>query len=130
VAAKKRSGVKTAEKDFAGAFEGLRGILQPYAAKLHAKHDTADSYYLEAYDPDSHGKLFFAAAKINKNYVSFHLMAAYCFPELLRGISLELRTHMQGKACFNFAAPDARLFGELKALTTSGARMFRSLETA
>jgi hypothetical protein len=79
-----------ANADFPGAFAGLRAILQPYAAKLHAKDDTDDSYYLEKPTSNPREKpAFFGAAKINKNFVSFHLMAAYCFPELLKGISPE-----------------------------------------
>ncbi len=59
-----------------------------------------------------------------KNYVSFHLFPVYMFPDLLDGISEELKARMQGKSCFNFRAPDAVLFRELAALTKEGlARM-------
>jgi hypothetical protein len=117
--------------DFPAAFAGLRAILQPYAARLHARQDTADSYYLEAPAPGSRTKPnFFGAAKINKNYVSFHLMAVYCFPELRKGMSPELKKHMQGKACFNFTAPDARLFRELQLLTEAGAHKFRAQKSS
>ncbi|MGA7916753.1 MAG: hypothetical protein WCA00_16080 [Candidatus Acidiferrales bacterium] len=127
---KKASSPKPLAKDFPGAFVGLRKILQPYAANLRAKDDTRDSYYLETRTSDPRGKpFFFAAAKINKNYVSFHLMAAYCFPELLRGMSPELKKHLQGKACFNFSAPNPELFAQLAALTAAGARKFRAQKT-
>ena len=122
---------KSRANNFPQVFAGLRKILEPYEATLHAKDDTSDSYYFETRTSDPRAKpFFFAAAKINKNYVSFHLMAAYCFPELLRGMSPELKQHMQGKACFNFTAPDTALFGELEALTAAGARKFRSQKQA
>jgi hypothetical protein len=116
--------------DFPGAFAGLRAILQPYGAKLHAREDTQDSYYLERPASNPREKpASFGAAKINKNYVSIHLMAAYCFPELLKGMSPELKKHKQGKACFNFTSPDAKLFNELFELAAAGAKKFRAQKT-
>jgi hypothetical protein len=113
--------------DFPGAFAGLRAILQPYAANLHAREDSQDSYYLEKAAASPREKpAFFGAAKINKNYVSIHLLAAYCFPELLKGMSPELKKHKQGKACFNFTSPNASLFAELAELAAAGAKKFRS----
>jgi hypothetical protein len=46
--------------------------------------------------------IFFGAAQIKKNYVSFYLMPVYMFmfPKLLDNISPELKKHMQGKSCF------------------------------
>jgi len=116
--------------DFAGAFAGLRAILQPYEANLHARDNTDGSYYLERPGFAPREKpAFFGAAKINKNHVSFHLMAVYCFPELLKGMSPDLKNHMQGKACFNFTAPDAKLFRELSKLAAAGAQKFRGRKT-
>jgi hypothetical protein len=118
-----------AAADFAGAFVDLRAILQPYAAKLHARDDTKDSYYLEkpASSPREKPALF-GAAKINKNYISFHLMAGYCFADLLKGMSPELKTRKQGKACSNFTSSDAELFGGVSKLTAAGAQKFRALK--
>ena len=127
---------KTAPKmrvidDFYGAFAGLRAILQPYEAKLHPRENTLDTYYLERPASNPREKpAFFGAAKINKNYVSLHLMAVYCFPELLKGMSPDLKKHQQGKACFNFTVPDAELFHELAKLTAAGAQKFRKRKTA
>jgi hypothetical protein len=41
----------------------------------------------------------------------------YVKPELLDGISPELKARMQGKSCFNFADVDKPLFKELASLT-------------
>ena len=64
--------------------------------------------------------LWFGAVQMKKRYVSYHLMPVYLNPQLLEGISLELRKRMQGKSCFNFSTPDAALFKELAALTKAG----------
>lgn len=109
------------------AFAGLRAILLPYAAKLRVREDSKKSYYLETHLAGPRAKpRAFAAAIIMKNYVSFHLLAAYCFPVLLQGLSPALKKRMQGKGCFNFTAPDANLFRELAQLTAAGARKFLS----
>jgi hypothetical protein len=44
-------------------------------------------------------------------------MPVYYFPELLTGLSPELKKRMQGKSCFNFVEIDFILFGELDQLT-------------
>jgi hypothetical protein len=49
--------------------------------------------------------------------VAFHLMPVYAKPELLHGISPELKKRMQGKSCFNFSSADETLLRELEALT-------------
>jgi hypothetical protein len=69
--------------------------------------------------------LFFGAVKIGKRYVSFHLMPVYVNPELLDGMSPELRKRMQGKSCFNFTRADDALFAELETLTAAGFARFR-----
>ncbi len=59
--------------------------------------------------------MFFGAAVIKKNYVSFHLMPVYVHPDLLEGISDGLRKRMQGKSCFNFKALDEDTLAEFGA---------------
>lgn len=64
--------------------------------------------------------MYFGSVKINKNYVSFHLMPVYVFPFLIDKISPELKSRMQGKSCFNFKTIDIKLFSELGELTGLG----------
>jgi len=52
-------------------------------------------------------------------------MPVYMFPELLAGISKELKQRMQGKSCFNFKAEDPVLFRELAGLTERGFDRFQ-----
>jgi len=111
--------------DFDAVFARLRSILAPYAKTLVAKNDNPDYYYLETKAPLYKGRpVFFAAVRIGKGYVSFHLMPVYAYPEMRKGLSPALRKRMQGKACFNFTAVDEELFEELRRLTAKGAEGF------
>jgi hypothetical protein len=102
-------------------FARLARIFDPYRPRLIVKTDEPGHLYLDAPPSAAYPKgLFFGAAKIGKRYVSFHLMPVYVFPELLEGISPELRRRMQGKSCFNFTKPDDVLFAELAKLTAAG----------
>jgi hypothetical protein len=116
------------KKDFEGAFAGLRRILAKHAKHLSVVKDGPHGYYLESRAPRYKGKpLMFGAAVIGKNYVSYHLTPVYMNPPALKSMSPELRKRMQGKACFNFVAPDKKLFTELDELTQRGFEEFRKL---
>lgn len=115
-----------AKTDFSHVFEKLKSILQPYAGQLTVKTDTSNTYYLDGpYSPKWQKELFFGSAQIKKNYVSFYLMPVYMYPELLNGVSPELKKHMQGKSCFNFKKVKPELFEELAKLTRQGAEKFK-----
>ena len=89
--------------NFPLVFEKLKSILEPYSSKLIVKVDTSEGFSLDgAYSEKWKKELFFGAAQIKKNYVSFYLMPVYMYPDLLKNISPELKKHMQGKSCFNF----------------------------
>lgn len=106
--------------DFPGAFAGLKAILAKHAHKLKVTKDLPDTYYLDTHlirKKDGY-PIFFGAVIIKKNYVSFHFMAFYCMPEMIKNLSPELKKRMQGKACFNFTAPDPVLFAELDAVAS------------
>ncbi len=112
--------------EFETTFRKLRAILEPYAAKLKV-HDNSNDYYLDTHHIMKNKKpMFFAAVRAGKSYVSFHLMPVYAFPDLLAGISPELKKRMQGKSCFNFTAVDEKLFKELAKLTRAGFAKFAS----
>ena len=111
--------------EFDLVFTALRSILTPYAKKLTVKTDAPGDIYLDgAYSEKWKKPLFFAAVKIQKNYVSFYLMPVYLYPDLLKNISPELKKHMQGKSCFNFKKVEKSLFDELKSLTKQGFERF------
>ena len=117
------------QSDFPIVFENLKSILKPYSKKLTTKAEKKDTYYLEGpYSEKWKQNVFFGSAQIKKNYVSFYLMPVYMYPDLLKGISPELKKHMQGKSCFNFKRVDPALFKELTTLTKKGFERFQKEE--
>ena len=109
------------QKDFEAIFQRLRSILQHYAPRMTVIDDQSGNYCLDTPYSEQYKKtVFFGAAKIKKNYVSFHLMPVYMATNLLEGMSPELRKRMQGKSCFNFTKLDDGLIDELTTLTQKG----------
>lgn len=107
--------------EFVIVFDHLKEILSPFEDRLLLKKDTAIAYSLDTpYTEKWQRELFFGAAEVNKNYVSFHLMPVYMYPDLLEGVSERLKKRMHGKSCFNFKRMDSGLFAELKELTRRG----------
>jgi hypothetical protein len=112
--------------EFPQVFNELKKIIQPYAPKLTITADTPEGYSLDGpYSEKWKKPVFFGAAQIKKNYVSFYLMPVYMFPDLLKDISPELKKHMQGKSCFNFKKVEPDLFNELASLTHKGFDRFK-----
>ncbi len=99
-------------------FVDLKAIMAPYVAQLDVKKDDDTELYLDTKHLQKNKKpLFFGAVQIKKSYVSFHLMPVYVKPELLTGLSSELKNRMQGKSCFNFTSTEPVLMKELEILT-------------
>jgi hypothetical protein len=115
-----------AQKDFPAVFASLKAILKPLEQRLVVEADTESGYSLNTHYAEKFGKpLFFGAAQVKKNYVSYYLMPVYVFPDLMRDMSPELKKHMQGKSCFNFTRVEPALFEELAALTRKGFERFQ-----
>jgi len=114
------------EAQAAVVFYRLAAIFTPYRSTLIAKTDEPENLFLETPPSAAYPSgLFFGAVKIGKRYVSFHLMPVYVHPDLVDGMSRELRKRMQGKSCFNFTRPDDALFAELETLTAAGFARFQ-----
>jgi len=120
---------KVADKkqDFDLAFEGLRKILKIYDKKLRMVKDGPGDYFSESKSVRYQGKLVMFAGITSKSYVAFHLFPVYMFPDLLKGISPELKKRMQGKACWNFKKPEESLFAELGRLVEASFERFAQL---
>ena len=117
------------QTDFPIVFEHLKNILEPFAPKLTVTADTMSAYSLDGpYSEKWKKELFFGSAQLKKNYVSFYLMPVYMYPDLLEGISPELKKHMQGKSCFNFKKVEPELFEELAKLAEKSYARFQKEE--
>jgi hypothetical protein len=121
--------------DFEIVFGRLRAILEKHRGNLAVSADTPTHFglagsvgpaTLEAWrGKRKHPTVPVAWVQIGKGYVSFHHMAVYGHPALLKGISKELKARMQGKSCFNFTTVDEALFNELEQLTVASCAAFR-----
>lgn len=101
--------------DLDSTFTHLTELLRENAVGLVVVRDDDEQLYYEVPGPT---REFFGAVMRKKSQVAFHLMPVYHHPELLDGMSPELRRRMQGKSCFNFTKVDPALFSELGALTS------------
>lgn len=111
--------------DLAPVFQAFKALLEPYAIYLRVLN-TPQQFYLETYKLAPNRKPWmFGAARLRKNYVSYHLMPVYRYPDLLEQISPKLRQRMHGKACFNFRRVDLDNLAELQALTQRGFERFQ-----
>jgi len=124
-----KGGPAAKAKDFAAVFVALRQILGDHGKQLAVQTDKPGNYHTVVPSVLHRGKpIYFAGVRTGKNYVSYHLMAVYTSPELLKGMSPELKKRMQGKSCFNFKAIDRGCFAELHRLTAAGLKKFKSEE--
>jgi hypothetical protein len=112
---------------FKETFERLKAILASYSEELVVVLDEEDNFYLNTHFTMKNKKpMYFGSVKINKNYVSFHLMPVYVFPELLDNISPVLKKRMQGKSCYNFKTIDDEMHQELTELTKAGYLQYKN----
>ena len=112
--------------DFGLLFARIRALYTPHEPRCVKLCDEPGRYYLgsqEVRAKDGY-RTAFGGVEIKKNYVSAHVMPVYAHPELLDGVSPELRKRMQGKSCFNFRTLDQALLAELGALIDRGADRF------
>ncbi len=113
------------KNNFNEVFDRLKSIFKPHAKKMEVASDTEQYYLLNThYIMKNKQPLCFGGVRRGRNYVSFYLMSVYASPDLLKGMSPELKKRMQGKSCFNFKEIDKKLFGELAKLTKAGAAKF------
>jgi hypothetical protein len=113
--------------DFGPIFARLKSLMEPYEAQLNLNANNAENYVLIASRLGPNKKpLWFGGVQIKKNYVSFHLMPVYMYPDLLVDVSEGLRKRMQGKSCFNFKKEDETLFNELDDLIKRSFERFKA----
>lgn len=116
------------KQDFNIIYARFTDLLSRYAGEsLQIRTPKPDQFELFGPPtPRSRGReVWFGAARIGKRYVSYYLIPVYACPDLLEGISPELKRRMQGKSCFNFTRVDESLFQELEVLTEQGYARFK-----
>jgi hypothetical protein len=116
--------------ELAETFVALRAILEPYAKRMVVAVDEPGNYEIASPTmADRLGRpLFYASVRINKNYVSYHLMPVYADKAMRDSLSPSLRKRMQGKSCFNFVTVEPEQIKELATLTKKGLAGFNNLK--
>lgn len=115
------SSTKQKKAEFAATFARLRKILAPFSKRVRVTADTSTAYMTDSLTLTYKGKpMFFAGVRLGKSYISYYLMPVYCFPELLKEASPDLKKRMQGKSCFYFTSADDPAIAELGPLTKAG----------
>jgi hypothetical protein len=109
--------------EFQEVFSVIRRVLASQERDFVVQSDTATDYTLVTKCPSPFPQhkgnpMWFAAVKVGKAYVSYHLLPLYMAPTLQTKVSPELKKRMQGKACFNFkVVPDKATLASLEELT-------------
>jgi len=112
--------------DLKMVYDALVKVLKKHEKNLKVSTDNESSYQLIGPMSEKFKKeLWFGGVQIKKNYVSYHLMPVYMYPDLVKGISEELKKRMQGKSCFNFKEVDKDLFKQLAELTEKSIKTFK-----
>jgi hypothetical protein len=112
--------------DLQPVFKQLRVVMQKYATDLQVIKDSDGHYSLNGdYSEQCKKVIWFGGVKRMKNYVSYHLIAVYAFPEVRAELSPDLQQRMQGKSCFNFTRLDEPLLDELSRVTARSVQVFR-----
>ena len=92
----------------------LEAILQPYRSRL----ETFEIYGVPMLRrPGARAHDWFAGVSPGNGVIRFFLLPMYAHPELLEGISPELRKRKRGASLFAFTDVDDGLIDELTALT-------------
>ncbi len=110
---------------FAKCFNELKSILLNYEKELRVHVNREYNFSLNAgYDEKRKADIYFGRVVINKNYVIL-LDARHVNPNLLNGISPELKKRMQGKSCLILNRLIINLFKELSNLTKKGFEFYK-----
>ncbi|CAN5213800.1 hypothetical protein BH20ACT16_BH20ACT16_10460 [soil metagenome] len=119
-----------AVEDFDELFAALRPLLERHAGgSLAVVRDEPDDYQVQTNRTGPSGTyMWFGAVQTRASHVSLHLMPVYSHPDLLGGVSDELRERLQGKGCFNLTPQEAtpQLLGELSELVDLGVERYRA----
>jgi hypothetical protein len=112
--------------DFEAVFAELKSVFDKHTQRLSVMLDSPIEYTLHTKRPSPLPQhkghpMYFGCVRVEKAYVSFHLMPLYMNPMLTQTISPALKKRMQGKTCFNFKTrPEPEALSELTRLTAAG----------
>ena len=121
--------IETVQEDFDELFAELRPVIERHATALQVVCDEPGDFQVETPKPGPSGtRMWFGAVQTGASFVSVHVMPAYSHPDVMEGVSDELRARMQGKSCFNFTPDTAtpELLEELSQVVDRGLERYRA----
>jgi hypothetical protein len=121
--------IETVQEDFDELFAELRPVIERHAAALQVVCDEPGDFQVETTKPGPSGtRMWFGAVQTRTSFVSVHVMPVYSHPDVMEGVSDELRARMQGKSCFNFTPDTAtpELLEELSQVVDRGLERYRA----
>lgn len=121
--------IEAVPQEFDELFAELRPLIARHASALKVIRDDPGDFQVETTREGPSGtRMWFGAVQTRASYVSVHLMPVYSHPDLLGGVSEDLRARMQGKSCFNFTPKTAsrELLAELSKLVDDGLERYRA----
>ena len=121
--------IEPVPEDFDALFAELRPLIDRHAPALAVVRDEPGDFQVETTKAGPSGThMWFGAVQTRKSYVSVHVMPVYSHPDVMEGVSDELRARMQGKSCFNFTPQTAtpELLEELAQVIDRGLERYRA----
>ncbi len=111
-------------------FQNIKKILQKHSNSFTVTQDSDKGFELYTNKPvEIQGRKFpnvyFAAAKIQKNFVGFYYMPIYANPEMLKQFKPELLKCLKGKSCFHIKKDDSVLLEQIDEALERGEKSYK-----
>ncbi len=110
----------------------LLGLLKKYEPEMDIRQNTGTIYdmygtkQVEAVNK-VHDGMYFASARIQKNFVGFYFFPIYTHADEFADIPPEIRKCLKGKSCFHIKKDDDELFGQIEAMLDKGYDHYQSI---
>lgn len=121
--------IETVAEDVDELFAELRPLIDRHGSALAVVRDEPGDFRVETTKPGPSGThMWFGAVQSHASHVSVHVMPVYSHPDVMDGVSDELRGRMHGNSCFNFTPKTAtpELLDELSEVIDRGLERYRA----
>ena len=121
--------IEPVQEDFDELFAQLRPLIERHAWALAVVRDEPGDFQVQTTKAGPSGThMWFGAVQTRASHVSVHVMPAYSHPDVMEGVSDDLRARMQGRSCFNFTPKTAtpELLDELSQVIERGLERYRA----
>ena len=113
-------------------FSTIKKVLQDHCPPLVEKQDKKETYEVIGnipapyrYKKEIIPGMFFAAAVMRKDNVSFYFFCNYIHPEEFQKLAPTAMMHLDGKSCFHFKKEEQAPEKELRAMVKKGITLYK-----